>query len=174
MNTELVGYGIFEEQSDIRAHVSPQTKSVYVFKTAVILSLIQKNKYRNAPAYQPGFSYATANGLLVPVEDVPDIRCIKWHSFHWWEEFSETDTTTEKGKKAVWVVRQIMKHGRFPLWFDGEEVSDIKIDIEGTDVIVYGKWRIQVKCDWKAGTKKMGGSGNLFIQTHEINPGKLY
>ena len=34
-------------------------------------------------------------------------------------------------------------------------------------IVVNGKWRIQVKCDYDAGP---GGTGNLFLQTAECNP----
>lgn len=174
MNKELVDYGIRDERSHIRAHVSPQTKRVYVFRTSKILDLIARNNYKSVPAYQPGFDFPTATGYLVPVSDVPDIRVLAWQSYQWWLEFDERASTTAKGRKAVWVVRELMRLGRFPLWFDGAEVEDKQIDIEGTDIIVAGRWRIQVKCDWKAGAKEHGGSGNLFIQIQECNPGDLH
>lgn len=174
MNTELIDYGIREEKSHIRAHVSPQTKRVYVFRTSAVLHVIDEHEYKSVPAYQPGYDFPTATGYLVPVEDVPDLRVLAWQSQQWWLEFDERASTTEKGKRAVWVVRELMRLGRFPLWFDGEEVEDRQIDIDGTDILVAGKWRIQVKCDWKAGRRKDGGSGNLFIQIQECNPGRLH
>ncbi len=174
MNTELIDYGILEERSDIRAHVSPQTRRFYVFRTASMVELISREKYVPKPAYQTGYDSPTAMGYLVPVEDIPDLRVLQWRSTSWWLNFKESDSTSKKGAMAVWVVRELMRLGRFPLWFDGEEITDMRIDIQGTDIIVAGKWRVQVKCDWKAGVRKDGGSGNLYIQIQEANPFRLY
>jgi len=168
MSTALVEYGIREERSDIRAHVSPGTQRVYVFKTADMVLLVDENEYRCVPAYQPGVEGPTAEGLLVPVDDVPDLRTLNWAGAPW-ADFIETDTTTQKGAMAVDIVKALMQMGRFPLWVDGHTPST-KMDIEGTDIIVCGQWRIQVKCDWSAGRKKDGGSGNLYIQLKERNP----
>ena len=39
-----------------------------------------------------------------------------------------------------------------------------------TDLLVTASLRIQVKCDYRGGPRELGGSGNLFLQTHECNP----
>jgi len=168
MNTTLIDYGIHEEDSYIRAHVCPIVKIIYVFKTQEVIKVL--DKYPEVPGRQPGISFPTAMGRLVPPNDIFDIRPLYWNSYPWWESFNENDSTEKKGKLAVLVVTSIMKIGRFPLWFDAKEVEDINIDIQGTDIIVCGKWKIQVKCDFRAGPKELGGTGNLFIQTKECNP----
>lgn len=173
-NNGLIEHGIYNEESDIRAHVSPTTKSIFVFRTPEMINLLFENNYKEAPATQQGTDEITANGLLVPVDDIPDLRILKYNSFEWWKDFSKKMSTSERGKQAVVVVNRIIKIGRFPLWCDPIIIEDVKIDISGTDMLVVGKWKIQVKCDYDAGYKKDGGTGNLYIQTHERNPFKNY
>ena len=170
MNSTLIDYGIYEEDSHIRAHVAPVVKIIYVFRTQEALKILDHSEYPEVPGFQPGVSFPTAKGKLVPPDDIPDIRPIRWDGYPWWKYFDENDSTEKKGKRAVLVVASIMRLGLFPLWFDAEEIKDIDVDIKGTDMIVWGKWRIQVKCDFRAGPKKLGGTGNLFIQTKECNP----
>jgi len=173
MGTECLGlfpHGIFSENSDIRAHVAPGTKAVYVFKTADAIELLKLKQYKMRPASQPGFTGITAMGYLVPWGDIPDIRRIgNYTSDPWWENFSERDSTSAKGRKACEVVSKLLKMGRFPLWCIGpvDDTKNISLQIKGTDILLWGRWRIQVKCDYNAGE---GGSGNLFLQIAERNP----
>ena len=172
---ELCYYGIIQENSHIRAHVGPVAKCVYVYKTADMIQAIMVNEYRKLPAYQKNYDGITGYGPIVPLSKVPFVIPVKWRSVEWWKNFKDADDTTDKGKKAVTVVTQIMRLGRFPFFVVPQEVTDINMDIEGTDIIISGKWRVQVKCDWKAGPKEIEGcSGNLFVQTHEINPREMY
>ena len=170
MNSTLINYGIQEEDSDIRAHVSPVTQRIYVFKTMNVIRLLENSEYQEVPGYQPGIHFPTAKGNLIPPFDIPDLRVIEWNDISWWKYFNENDDTDKKGRFAVYFVKKIMQAGRFPLWFDAKEITDIDIDIKGTDILVKGKWKIQVKCDFKAGPKEWGGTGNLFIQLKECNP----
>lgn len=166
----LFEYGIHLENSDIRCHVGPAARSIFVFRTALASALLP-GKYRKAYAGQPGVEGPTGLGYLVPWRDVPDIRAVAWSSVPWWEWFDFHETTSEKGKKAVGVTAELMRLGRFPLWLDnGVESKDVSVQIRGTDMIIFGRWRIQVKCDWLAGDVKDGGSGNLFLQIAERNP----
>lgn len=170
-NAELVPYGIFQEASDIRAHVGVLSRAVYVFQTKQMRELISKDpqKYAMADAGQRGVEGRTAQGWLVKWKDVPDLRRLQFHSYNW-TVFSEQDSTSEKGKKAVDVVTTLLKLGRFPLWLGAEESKDTSIQIQGTDIIIFHKAKIQVKCDWRAGDGSPGCSGNLFIQNAERNP----
>jgi len=165
----LVEHGIFTENSNIRAHVSPTAREIFVFKTADMVKEITENKYVIRPAFQNGVNGKTADGYLVPWKPLLFIRTVQGAKTQWWQNFAETDSLTVKGQKAVKLVSYAIKAGRFPLWANPEEVKDIKIDIAGTDITVSGKWKIQVKCDYNAGI-----TGNLYIQFEECNPLKNY
>lgn len=166
----LYEYGIFQENSDIRAHVGPLSKTVYVFRTKDMMNEILTRRYECKSAMQRGVDYITGWGPVVPC-DLKFVRRILWHNVAWWTWFRQGAGETEKGNVAVKVISELMRIGRFPFWVLPEEVTDIKLDVDGTDIIVSGKWHTQVKCDFPAGPKSIDGCyGNLFIQTHECNP----
>lgn len=166
----LYDYGIHIEKSDIRCHVAPGTRLIFVFRTELILPLLTDH-YRQANAHQPGIDYPTGRGYLVPWREIPDVRRIQWNAVYWWERFDRKQSTSEKGKHAVWVASELLRIGRFPLWIWGAESERSGLQIKGTDILLWGKWGIQVKCDYDAGTGTDGsGTGNLFLQTAELNP----
>lgn len=160
-------YGITEEQSDIRAHVSDRV--VYVFQTHKMLEILKQNKYPSREAFQPGHNEATARGYLVPHKEVAEVRVLKYTSWPWWSYYSEKWDTSRKGRWAVVCVTDLLKIGRFPLWIEAEQTKDIQLDINGTDILAAAKVHIQVKCDYPAVK-----TGNLYIQTHEQNPLNRY
>jgi hypothetical protein len=171
MIMELFEYGIHNEASNIRAHVAPLACCVFVFPTICGVRAM-KGKQKKF-AYQPGVDYPTAEGALVKPREIANLRTIKIHPSRL-EGFSEDLTTSEKGDKAVEIVQAMLKHGKFPLWFEGEFVKDVDVQTTGTDVIVQGKWKIEVKCDYRASTERGEPNklctGNLFLQTAERNP----
>ena len=171
---ELFDYGIEVEQSDIRAHVGPATRRVYVFRTAEARKLAAMGKYDIAAAFQPGVDGPTATGWKIPVGDFRGIFTLRWDALQWWTWFSKDSPTNEKGRHAVRVVTELLKAGRFPLWVDCDENDRTRLQLKGTDILLYGKWRIQVKCDWSAGPRELGGTGNVFIQKAERNPLKKW
>lgn len=174
----LTFYGIYQEHSDIRAHVSPVTKMVFAYRTKDMLEVIQQRKFKRREAYQDGVKWPTGYGLLVPynlaVNQKKIVYVLDFANRYWWDNFSGSWDTARKGKYAVSVIRQIIIEGKFPLWIQPEFKTDVKTDIEGTDILVVGNWRIQVKLDQRAGPREKGGTGNLFIQTHEMNPLRKY
>lgn len=85
--------------------------------------------------------------------------------------FRQDDSTTIKGEKAVAVVARLLQIGYFPLPVDPRVILDADLQIAGTDIIVQAKYRIQVKCDYEGG-EGMICTGNLYLQTAEINPFK--
>jgi len=165
--TKLFEYGIFQEESDIRAHVSNRT--IYVFKTSEVIKCLTKYKFRQVPAYQPGYDKPTAMGYLVQPDKINDIRKLKFVSWYGWDSYSEDWSTTVKGNWAVECVIELIRIGRFPFWIEAKQTQDKVIDIKGTDVLICMNQKIQVKCDYPAIK-----TGNLYIQTHEINPFKNY
>lgn len=176
--------GIQTENSDIRCHVSPVTRLAFIFRTAELLKL-DLSKYREAFGYQPGVRGVTGKGRLVPLRDIPDLRVVQWWVEPWWAGWPPKDGgTSEKGSRAVDVASRLMHAGRFPVWFS-TAVDSARIEVQrgGTDILLWGKWRVQVKADYDAGPKDgplvekypvCRGSGNLFIQTAERNPLKRF
>jgi len=170
----LCKYGIEEEQSDIRAHVSLPGRCITVFRTADMVKLIKENKFREVGATQPGVEYDTAKGRLVPLKAIKPKGVLTSEVFPWGEYHHEEMDTGAKGDMAVECVIRAIRANKFPLWLNPEIEGNKDLDIQGTDVIVSAKRRIQVKYDHLAYPKAKGGSGNLFIQTHESNPRKIY
>lgn len=173
----LYEHGIQTENSDIRCHVAPGTHCIFVFQTSAILEL-ELTKYRKVYARQDGVSYRTSEGYIVPPGDIRDIRIFNGGSEPWWEAFDPDplkETTTTKGKKAEAVVERMLRAGRFPLWPSNVKGSmRIEAQHAGIDILLHGMWRIQVKCDFWAGTKEKGGTGNLYFETAELNPLKRF
>lgn len=75
---------------------------------------------------------------------------------------------------AVVCVRAAIVANKFPLWVCGKVNGDKELDIRGTDIIVSARRHIQVKYNAPAYLQEEGGTGNLFVQTHECNPLKIY
>ena len=162
---KLHEYGIFQEKSDIRAHVSD--KVVFIFKTEKAVQALNDNKCPQVFAYQTGYDKPTAKGYLLKPELIKDVRVLYFDDNLGWQQYYDDMSTTQKGKWAVNCVIDLLKTARFPLWIDAKENIDVKMDIEGTDILIFSNKRIQVKCDYPAHR-----TGNLYMQTHEINPFK--
>jgi hypothetical protein len=162
---QLFEYGIHTENSDVRAHVSGTNKTVYVFPTANGVKAVEVHEPPLRSAGQPGVVGRTAEGWLVKPEWIDDMREVKFRSWAGWDEYLSTMSTTDKGKLAVRCVIDVMRLGRFPFWIDASEDDRENVQIKGTDILVFARKRVQVKCDWRA-----GDTGNLFLQRAERNP----
>ena len=167
-NSVLVDYGIAQEHSDIRAHVSVTAQAVYVYPTKLGLAAIATGKHKQRPAFTGDI--CTAVGYLVPPAAIRQCRkiVIPPHIFAQ-ADFCERDSATAKGQKAVRVVRWLLRSGLFPLWAEPTIVADVDMQVDGMDILVAMRARIQVKCDWRAGDGD-GCTGNLFLQVQECNP----
>jgi len=171
-NTVLVDYGIQTEDSDIRAHVSVIARRVYVFKTPEGRKAAEAS-HRIGRAYQHGVLTArgklvtpdTINGCLVV--EIPDDIFEK-------ARFVVTDSEPTKGNKAVFVVKEMLKRGLVPVDTVHQECLDKEKQIRGVDIEITAAVKLQVKCDWFAGHKALGGTGNLFLQFQECNPNGLH
>ncbi len=174
-NNELVRYGIQNEESDIRVHVCPNIKRVYVFPTKSGQEAIKKYK-NNTYGYQENISHPTAKGKLIPWQKIKNCISIEFRDSAWDAmNFSEKDDISDKGKKATRLISEAIKNGLFPIPLIDKCDSSLpkEIEIKGQDIIIYIASQIiniQVKCDYPGGDKKLGGSGFLYLQTHEINP----
>ena len=173
-NTTLVEHGIHTEQSDMRAHVCVNAGVVCVFPTRLAVDHIMASNYRALPAYSTlpnGQRIVTAKGYAVPAKNLPRMTPVKATRLIEAAAFSERDSTSEKGDKAVWVVQQLLLIGWFPLPLDPQFVTDVDMQRRGMDIIVRANHRIEVKCDYKGGgTPGPNTTGNLYLQIAECNP----
>lgn len=178
---ELFASGIQTEDSDIRAHVSFCNNTVYIFETQCGRDAIERIKPEEADASQIGVEGRTGRGWKVPIKEIAGMRAIKPSLWEGWERWNHDlllvpmkdgkreFSTSEKGRRAVECVKYVMKHGRFPFWLDAAEDDRQCVQINGTDILVFVKKRVQVKCDARAGITR-----NLFLQNAERNPLRLY
>lgn len=170
----LFEHGILTENSDIRAHVSFVCRTIYVFRTKFGADAVRRLNPNLRTATQPGAIGPTAKGWPIPVSEIEDIRRLRFQSWDGWARFDQLLSTSEKGKLAVECVTALLKKGRFPLWVNTDEDDRQAVQVKGTDIIVFAKQRIQVKCDAKGGDTELGGTGNLFLQHSERNPFRRY
>lgn len=171
---KLFEYGIAEEQSDIRAHVSLPGRRITVYRTADMVALIAENTYEERTATQPGVDFATACGYVVPLCDIQPQYVLTSSTFPWDNWNHAAMNCGEKGDMAVACVKAAILSNKFPLWVCGTVNEDTELDIMGTDIVVAAKRHIQVKYDAPAYPKSEGGTGNLYVQTHECNPLHIY
>lgn len=165
----LFEYGIHTEASDVRAHVSVVNQTIYVFPTANGVRAIENHQPPLRPAYQDGVTGRTAEGWLTRIEWIADLRRLRFGSWGLWQELRESLPTTEKGRLAVQCVVDAMRLGRFPFWLDAQEDERENVQVKGTDIVVFCRKRIQVKCDYRCGDPP-AGTGNVFLQRAERNP----
>jgi len=172
----LIDHGIFTENSDLRAHVCFDIGGVYIFETQTVIDLILSGEYQKKPAFQNGVSGKTAEGYPIPVRDIDGVKFSHFPVKYSRDRLNALDgkSTSAKGDVAVQIVRRMIELGSLPVPLVSREAESVKIDIEGTDLIIVANLRIQVKCDFRGGCTSMGGTGNLYIQTAECNPRKMY
>jgi hypothetical protein len=172
-NTRLVPYGIQTERSDLRAHVCILARALYVYPTRCGVACLSDPRWREVPAKTGAL--VTAMGRLVPPTainecmrvDIPDSLIV--HA-----NIQETQSTTEKGTRAMHLVAAMIRDALFPFPLDPTIITDTNMQFEGLDIVVATRVRIQVKLDFRGGERELGGTGNLFLQTAECNPTRSY
>ncbi len=163
----LHNYGIQNEESDLRAHVSVCNATVYTFLPSDAMDAINSHpEIQPRQAYQSGINFATANGYPMPTKYIHGIQAIKIPQHVFMDaNFMQSDNTSAKGNKAVFCIKEMLKRNLIPFAFNIEEVTDRTMQISGTDILISAKYKIQVKCDWR-----VGETGNVYLQTQECNP----
>lgn len=161
----LQDYGIHNEGSTVRVHVSAGNQTCYVFRTALAWAFIQKTSPPCVPADQEGASF-TALGWLVKATKIPDIRIVSFPEYQGWNVFPVTGNTSQKGRFAEHVLTELVRLDRYPSSFcNFQETSSRTLQIQGIDTFDFGGQHIQVKCDYPAAK-----TGNLYLQRAERNP----
>lgn len=174
MTAELFESGIQTERSDVRAHVGPLARRVFVFKTVEGIKAIEKYSPPLGYAGQPGVNGCTAEGWKVRLEWIDGLVCIPCTTYDW-SIFDRCRNTSEKGKAACDLVVALLERGRFPVFANASEDDRVSVQINGADIVIFAKQKIQVKCDMRAGLPQHHPdcTGNLFLQRKERNPLKL-
>lgn len=174
----LVDHGIQKYESDYIVHVCYVAGEIFVYSPDAGMVAIDSGKYIKRPAYQMvnGKRVLTAGGYTIPPEEINGCS---------WEEIPDQiktrhiikniqDTST-KGQKASDIVRDCIISGCFPVAPKIKEECDLTLQNKGYDLIVsveYGS--LEIKCDYRGGHRSRGGTGNLYLQTCEINPNKMH
>lgn len=163
----MYSYGIQNEESDLRVHVSVCNATVYTFLPKAGIEAIKSHpEIVQKAAFQAGVNFATAKGYPMPISFIDGIQSMKIPQHIFMDaNFLLSDNTSIKGNKAVFVVKEMLKRNLIPFTFNVDEVTDRTMQIQGTDILVSAKYRIQIKCDWR-----IGETGNIYLQTQECNP----
>jgi hypothetical protein len=170
----LYKHGIEEDESTYRIHVGFQAKAIYVFLTENGRKAADVSRQEKL-AGQPGVNYKTAKGKAVPWQKIEGCAEIPIPL----DILSQVDchqynSTSIKGQKAVQVVKEMFLRGLIPLSFCVSEVTEQDLQVRGLDIVVESSVTIQIKCDYRCGSRHLGGTGNIFLQTHECNPLNMY
>jgi hypothetical protein len=174
MATNLVEYGIQEESSDVRIHVCPQVRRLYVFRTNDAKVAIKAANVSQRNAYQliDGVRVLTAVGFVVAWDSIANciqipLRNELWHKYCIDANMPEA----QKGYIAEQMVIAGLRLGVIPLPLDVQASAQFDEQMAGVDIVIPAT-TIQVKCDYRGGSKELGGTGNLFLQVSEYNPKK--
>ncbi len=175
-NKKPIDYGIHNDHSDYQARVGYLTQYIYLFPTESGRLWLEENKeVEIKTASQEGTTRVTGWGFPAPISNINGLIDILI-PISIYKEFPihRNTSTSIKGKMAVSIVSAMLEAGLIPLPLASREISDFNLQILGHDIIVNTDLKIQVKCDFIAGHKQKGGSGNIFLQIAECNPFKRY
>ena len=169
----LVNYGIFNEQVDLRIHVCVLAGKAYTYMPKYGIEAICSGKYATRTAAPAHARYeVTANGYIVPPAQITYCHEYDVGLLIDLEKFNRTDSPTIKGQKALNVVCNMVRLGMICPPSQPEIVTDREMQIAGVDIIIPPCFRAQVKCDYNGGASdKPGVTGNLYLQIAERNPG---
>lgn len=169
-----------DDHSNFRIHVCFLARHIYVFPSSSChkaISVARKNKEPVKKAGQPGVILTTSNGYAVPVYDIdqvvgieiPDDVCKK-------HAFSANTDTSFKGRMAVLIVTEMLKRNLIPLPLQIKLIKDKTLQIKECDITIRSSLVLQVKCDYKGGSKAHSkyATGNLYLETAERNYLKKY
>ena len=174
-NKQLIEYGIQTENSDYRVHVGYKTQHIFVFPTKNGQKEVAKFNNQNKRPVSIDGKIVTAKGYPIPINLIDGMQSIFIpHDIYQKYVIYPDMSTTTKGQLAVQITFDMLNQMLIPLPVNINIKNKKAIQIKGTDIIIDSKLRIQVKCDFNAGDKKYGGTGNVFLQTDECNPYKLY
>lgn len=172
-NKQLVNYGIQNEGSDYRCHVGYQVQRVYVFPTESGRRAVNTGLYSKIPVMTNGIT--TAEGYRIPISHIDGMKEIiipidvytKWR-------ITKDMRKSQMGLFATGIVVDMIRADLIPLPVAIGPDPDLALQISGCDILINASLKLQVKCDWAAGNRSLGGTGNVFLQVSECNPWKQH
>jgi len=168
-NKKLVSYGIQNEGSDFRCHVGYQVQRVYVFPTQSGRSALNTGLYSKIPVVTNGI--VTAEGYRVPISHIDGMKeVIIPIGIYNKYRISRDQKKGVMGTLATAIVVDMLMGNLIPLPVALGPEPDKALQIDGCDILINASLKIQVKCDYGAGSKALGGTGNVFLQVSECNP----
>lgn len=172
-NRNLVNYGIQNEGSDFRCHVGYQVQRVYVFPTQSGRIALNTGLYRKVPVVTNGI--ITAEGYPIPISHIDGMKeiIIPINTYSKYK-ITKDQRKNLMGQLATAIVVDMLIANLIPLPVALGPEPDKALQIDGCDILINASLKVQVKCDWMAGSKSLGGSGNVFLQVAECNPWKQH
>lgn len=175
INTSLVHYGIREENSSHRIHVTARKdKSVYIYKTENAIKTIEREEYNQLIDVEYEQGKLSAQGYTIYWEEIPGIKRIELPEWAYKRLPDGNDNPSEKGKKVAQLIKSLLLRGDIKIDTKPsvKEIVNIEEQINGNDATLKSEdVNIQIKCDFRGGKK---GTRNLFIQVAERNWDKYY
>lgn len=173
-NKRLVAGSLPTEGSDYRVHVGYKTQHIYIFPTKSAQEYVKARSVQEAKTVKTG-TIVTSKGYAAPISHIDGLRDIMippdiYRSY----VIVESMLTSAKGALAQSITVDMLKRNLIPLPFSINVVDDKSIQFSGTDIIINSEIRLQVKCDFKAGHKHLGGTGNVYLEVAECNPYRRY
>ena len=170
MNQKLFEHGIMQDESDYRIHVGFRVGAIYVFPTESGKAAVRSGKYPVKYAGQQGTSLTTSQAIIPSWRELRGVKEIKIpDGLLQAANCKKSESTSIKGKKAVMIVQAMHQMGLIPIRFTITEIKSESMQIKGVDMATK-PITLQVKCDFECGDKSKGGTGNLYLETHECNP----
>lgn len=169
----LWNHGILNEESHFRVHVCFNEGAIYIFETRNGQHAIEMGLGRDVYANQDRVQGYTSHGKSLRPDEIRDcLRIVIPPEVLLSAKFYPYDSTSEKGRKAIYVFDQMRRRGLIPT-LSMIEVDDTQEQIKGTDIVVINDVKIQVKCDATGGLKPKG-RGTLYLEVAERNPRKMH
>lgn len=156
----MIEYGITTSKAHAWCHVVPGDGCFYLYPTSMMREAIARGSYQRK-------EIASAIGLLVPITEVfiRQIFCPSViDSFDWAGRRSDA----QLGRQAEEVFAVAARLGWIPILPTVERFESREEQFAGKDYKLTTPANLawEIKLDTRAGWHK-GGSGNLFVQTHE-------
>lgn len=158
--SELFEYGITTSNADVWIHVCPNDLALYWYRRLIMVREAAGGRYQER-------EIVSARGYLVPVGEwfiqrieVPQAMMLRYG----WQE---APSDAKIGRYAEHLVRDCFSVGIMPGFHDLHFLSNKREQQRGVDFEVRPRgYEVEVKADIRGGR---AGTGNLFVQTHELH-----